>query len=68
MLVRLLGFSSLRQLVLEGVVFLFGGVLPLTWFILSRGRRLVRVVDVEEGEWSVYDKDLAAQEEPLPRA
>ena len=47
-----------------GAVFLFGGVLPLTWFVLSRGRRLVREVEVEEGEWSVYDTDWAAQEEP----
>jgi nitric oxide reductase subunit B len=45
-----------------GVVFLFGGVVPLTWFILSRGRRLVREVEVPEGEWTVYDKDWAALE------
>ena len=37
-----------------GVVFLFGGVLPLTWFILSRGRQLVRDVEIEEGEWASH--------------
>jgi len=51
-----------------GVVFLFGGVLPLVWFILSRGRRLVREVEVEEGEWTVYDKEWAAQEDKILRA
>lgn len=40
-----------------GAVFFFGGVVPLTEFILSRGRRLVREVEVEKGEWSAYDKD-----------
>ncbi|MBI4485511.1 MAG: cbb3-type cytochrome c oxidase subunit I [Acidobacteria bacterium] len=51
-----------------GVVFLFGGVLPLVWFVLSRGRRLVREVEIEEGEWTVYDKDWAAHEEEILRA
>ena len=48
-----------------GVVFLFGGVLPIVWFILSRGRLLVRELEIEEGEWSVYDKDWAAHEEQI---
>ncbi len=51
-----------------GVVFLFGGVLPLTYFILSRGRRLQREVEIEEDEWSVYNKDWAAHEEEILRA
>lgn len=54
--------------VIGGVVFLFGGVLPLVWFILSRGRVLVRELDIEEGEWTVYDKDWAAHEEEILHA
>ena len=37
-----------------GTLFLFGGVLPLVYFVLSRARDLVREVEVEEGEWSIY--------------
>lgn len=52
-----------------GMVFLFGGVLPLVWFVLSRARWLVPEVEVGEGEWTVYDKDKAkdwaALEEPV---
>jgi nitric oxide reductase subunit B len=51
-----------------GVIFLFGGVLPLLWFILSRGRVLVRELELEEGEWTVYDKDWAAHEEEIVHA
>jgi nitric oxide reductase subunit B len=51
-----------------GVVFLFGGVLPLVYFILSRGRQLVREAEVDEGEWSVYGKEWAAHEEEIVRA
>jgi nitric oxide reductase subunit B len=54
--------------VIGGVVFLFGGVLPLVWFVLSRGRTLVRELDVEEGEWTVYDKEWAVHEEEILRA
>jgi nitric oxide reductase subunit B len=50
-----------------GGVFVLGGLLPLIWFILSRGMRLVREVEVEEGEWTVYEKDWAAQEDPTLR-
>jgi nitric oxide reductase subunit B len=50
-----------------GIVFIFGGMLPLIWFVLSRGFRLVREVEVEEGEWTVYEKDWAAQEGPTLR-
>ncbi|HLA80008.1 MAG TPA: hypothetical protein VJP78_00040, partial [Thermoleophilia bacterium] len=46
-----------------GMVFLFGGVLPLVYFVLSRGRRLVREVEVEEGEWSIYGTKAWADQE-----
>lgn len=51
-----------------GMIFLFGGVLPLLWFILSRGRTMVREVEIEEGEWSVYGKEWAAHEEEIEHA
>ena len=41
------------------VVFVIGGLLPLVWFILSRGFRLRHEVEVEEGEWTVYEHDWA---------
>jgi len=41
-----------------GTIFAVGGVLPLVWFILSRGRRLVPEKDTLEGEWSVYNREL----------
>ncbi len=44
-----------------GVVFIFGGVVPLVWFILSRGTKLVREVDVEDSEWTAYGADWAAE-------
>ena len=50
-----------------GAVFLFGGVLPLVYFVLSRGRTLVKEVNIEEGEWSVYNKEWAAHQEELVR-
>jgi nitric oxide reductase subunit B len=43
-----------------GTLFIVGGVLPLIWFIVSRGRQLNREADSDEGEWTVYDKDWAA--------
>lgn len=50
---------------LGGLVFVWGGLLPLMWFILSRGTRLrLKEEDVEEGEWTVYDKDWSAQTDP----
>lgn len=51
-----------------GAVFLFGGVLPLVWFVLSRGRRLVPEADIEEGEWSAYGEEWAGAEEQIERA
>jgi len=51
-----------------GTVFLFGGVLPLVYFILSRGPHMVRELEIEEGEWTVYDKDWASHEEEILRA
>jgi nitric oxide reductase subunit B len=47
---------------LGGAVFVLGGVLPLIWFILSRGFRLQREVQVAEGEWSVDGSNWAVQE------
>jgi nitric oxide reductase subunit B len=47
-----------------GAVFVIGGLLPLIWFILSRGFRLRREVEVEDGEWTVYEKHWATQEDP----
>ena len=44
------------------VVFVVGGLLPLVWFILSRAFRLRREVEVEEGEWTVYEHDWAGVE------
>jgi len=51
---------------LGGAVFVIGGVLPIIWFVLSRGFRLVREVDVdvEEDEWAGYKKDWADQKDP----
>lgn len=51
---------------LGGAVFVFGGVLPLIWFVLSRGRRLVRETEVQAGEGGspAYEKDWAAQDDP----
>jgi nitric oxide reductase subunit B len=62
-------FATLTWLrVIGGVVFLFGGVLPLVWYILSRARLLVRELELEEGEWTVYDKDWTAHEEEILHA
>lgn len=47
------------------VVFVVGGLLPLVWFILSRGFRLRREVEVEEGEWTVYEHDWAGVEDSV---
>jgi len=50
---------------LGGAVFVWGGVLPLMWFILSRAGQMRRDErDIEEGEWTVYDKDWSAQQDP----
>ncbi len=48
-----------------GLVFIWGGLLPLMWFILSRGTKLrLKEEDVQEGEWTVYEKDWAEQTDP----
>lgn len=44
-------FVYLRSI--GGTVFLVGGVLPLVWFILSRGRRLVPEGDESRREWEL---------------
>ncbi|MBL8949776.1 MAG: cbb3-type cytochrome c oxidase subunit I [Myxococcaceae bacterium] len=51
-----------------GAVFLFGGVIPLAWFILSRGRHMHPEGEVEEGEWSAYGAAWAAEERELIEA
>ncbi len=51
---------------LGGSLFLFGGVVPLVWFILSRSRHLVPEGDVGESEWTVYERDWATAPEPAP--
>ena len=50
-----------------GTVFLFGGVLPMVWFILSRAGKLQREVEIEEGEWTIYDKEWASHEDEMIR-
>jgi nitric oxide reductase subunit B len=62
-------FATLTYLrTIGGVVFIFGGVLPLAWFILSRGRRLVPEVEVAENEWTAYEKVWEVQEEEILQA
>jgi hypothetical protein len=47
---------------LGGLVFIGGGLLPLMWFIISRGNKLRRKEeDIEEGEWTVYERDWSEQ-------
>lgn len=48
-----------------GTLFLVGGVIPLVYFIVTKGGQghLNRESDTTEGEWSVYNKDWAAGEE-----
>jgi nitric oxide reductase subunit B len=69
-------FATLTYLrSIGGAVFVFGGLLPLIYFILSRGLRLRGEVDVETDEWAAYQKEYgneyglewAAQEEPKIR-
>ncbi|MCP4240690.1 MAG: nitric-oxide reductase, partial [bacterium] len=45
---------------LGGTLFLLGGVLPLIYFIVTRGSELKEEADSDEGEWTVYEKDWAA--------
>jgi len=48
-----------------GMVFIWGGLIPLMWFVLSRGFQLRRKEeDVAEGEWTVYENDWAEQNDP----
>lgn len=66
-------FATLTYLrTIGGSVFIFGGLLPLMWFVLSRGFRMRKEVDVGTDEWSDYQKEYgkefgkewATQEEP----
>jgi len=48
-----------------GAVFIWGGLIPMMWFILSRGNKMrLKEEDVAEGEWTVYDNDWAEQNDP----
>jgi nitric oxide reductase subunit B len=50
---------------LGGLVFIWGGLLPLMWFILSRGTKMrLKEEEVHEGEWTVYEKDWASHSDP----
>ena len=53
---------------LGGSLFLFGSVLRLVWFVLSRGRNLVPEADILEGEWIAYDTEWARDEDEIVRA
>jgi nitric oxide reductase subunit B len=66
-------FQTLTYLrTIGGATFVFGGVLPLIYFVLQGGLRLRREVDVETEEWAIYQKEYgreagkewAAQAEP----
>jgi len=48
-----------------GAVFIFGGLLPMMWFVLSRGTQLrLKEEEVEQGEWTVYENDWSEQKDP----
>jgi nitric oxide dismutase len=48
-----------------GAVFIWGGLLPMMWFVLSRGTQIrMKEEDVEEGEWTVYENDWSEQKDP----
>jgi len=59
-----------------GAVFVFGGLLPLIYYVLSRAGRMRDEVDVSSNEWTDYHKEYgheagrewAAQEEPKVKA
>jgi nitric oxide reductase subunit B len=51
-------FNALTYMrVIGGSLFVFGGVLPLIWFVLSGGRRLQAEAEVEEGVWLAYENN-----------
>jgi len=48
-----------------GMVFIWGGLVPMVWFILSRGTKLrLKEEDVAEGEWTVYEQAWSEQNDP----
>jgi nitric oxide reductase subunit B len=55
-----------------GATFILGGLLPLIWFVLTRGLRLQREVELDSNEWASYQneygkeagKEWATQPEP----
>ena len=40
----------------------------MVWFILSRAGQLVHEVEIEENEWSDYEKEWAEHEQEIIRA
>jgi nitric oxide reductase subunit B len=66
-------FVTLTYLrMIGGAVFVLGGLLPLIYFVLSRGFRLQRETEISQNEWADYQKEYgtekgkewAAQPEP----
>ena len=66
-------FATLTYLrTIGGAVFIFGGLLPIIYFVLSGASRLRKEVDITTDEWAQYHKEYgneggkewAAQEEP----
>ena len=45
------------------LVFVIGGVVPLVWFILSRGNKMKETRETEEVGQEVYEQSWAAQKE-----
>ena len=48
-----------------GLVFTIGGLVPLVWFIWSRGSSMKPEKDIDEGEWTVYETEWAGAEDPI---
>lgn len=53
---------------LGGAVFVFGGLLPLIWFILSRANQLAPETDSDDDEWTLSQKSWANQDEEIEEA
>jgi len=59
-------FTIFRSL--GGAVFVLGGVLPMIWFVLSRGRHLRRTELEDNGEWSPRADGWSAAGDATDRA
>jgi len=69
-------FVTLTYLrMIGGATFVLGGLLPLIWFVISRGTRLQREVEVDTDEWAAYQneygneqgREWSAGQEPNPK-